>query len=171
MTPGQELDLTISYNTRGLDCFSFQIPEAREIRDFRLSITVDGIRLQDVNYPEGCLPPKEKPVETPDGKGVVLAWSFDRAITTAGMGIALPAQEQPGSSAALVLARGFFTVVYPMISLVGELAGSLHGIMTIALIVFVLALLRKKEIITIDAPEGTYATYVEQQLYFYYLSR
>jgi hypothetical protein len=237
MTSGQALDIEVSYKTRGLDYFYFQIPTAREIKDFHLTITVDDLKLEEVNYPEGCLPPTGNAAATTDGKGVVLEWNLDKTITTAGMGIALPAPEQPGSPVASALSQtpvglmwlviaicltfiilgkavnfvelslvcagyivefvfmaslsdfalgfwgslaigavlslslcffllvfgkkrtlitvcsyslmGFFTVVYPMISLVEDLGTTLHGIMMVLLIVyvFILSLIRKKEII------------------------
>ncbi len=102
MPPDERYKIEVSYDSRGLDYFYYRIPYPREIRDFSLQITVNNLPLADVNYPEGCITPTQLS-ETKDGKGVRLEWILDRAVTTAGMGIALPKPEQPGAKVSLVL--------------------------------------------------------------------
>ena len=55
-----------------------------------------------LNYPDGVITPTEiQPTE--DGRGSILTWKLDRAITVAGMGVALPQPEQPGAQVLRVL--------------------------------------------------------------------
>jgi hypothetical protein len=103
MKPAKEINLNVHYKTRGLEYFYYQIQAKREIQDFSLVLTVDGLNVKDINYPEGCLPPTEKIRPTEDQKGSVLEWKLDRAVTIAGMGISLPIPEQPGAKISLVL--------------------------------------------------------------------
>lgn len=102
MPPGERYQIEVSYNSRGLDYFYYRIPYPREIRDFSLKITVHNLPLSEVNYPEGCITPTRLS-EAENGEGVLLEWVLDKAVTTAGMGIALPKPEQPGAKVSLVL--------------------------------------------------------------------
>lgn len=96
MKPHEQRAIVVTYKTRGMDYFYYQITEQREVKDFILTLTVDRLPTTLLNYPGGCITPTGiKP--TPDGKGSVLTWHLDRAVTTAGMGVALPQPEQPGA--------------------------------------------------------------------------
>jgi hypothetical protein len=108
MAPGERASIAVSYATRGVEHFYYQIPEPREIRDFALAMRVVGLPRADVNYPEGCLTPSA--IEE-DGDDVVLHWELDRSLTTAGMGIALPRPVQPGADVASVLARSPYALM------------------------------------------------------------
>lgn len=100
MEPGQINHVRITYRSRGLERFYYQVSDVREIRDFLLTLHLPDIPLKDVNYPEGCITPTTR---VADGRGAVLTWQLDRALTTRGMGIALPEPEQPGATVARVL--------------------------------------------------------------------
>src|SRR5579859_5619650 len=115
MKPGEHHTVVVSYRSRGVEQFYYQIPDAREIRDFTLTLTVPGLPVGDVNYPERCLTPS-KVEPTPDGSGTVLSWSLDRSVTTAGMGIALPKPEQPGEKVATVLSRSPYALMLLVVS-------------------------------------------------------
>jgi hypothetical protein len=96
MRPGQRHTVVVSYTSRGMETFYYQIPGQRNIQNFRLTLTVDRLPVDLLNYPEGCLTPTEiQP--TPDGKGSILTWRLDKAITVAGMGVALTKPEQSGA--------------------------------------------------------------------------
>jgi hypothetical protein len=104
MKPQERQQIAITYTSRGMDYFYYQVPVKREIKDFKLTLMVDRLPVSMLNYPEGCLTPKEiRP--TLDGQGSILMWTLDRAITTAGMGVALPSPEQPGADVIRVLWR------------------------------------------------------------------
>lgn len=102
MQPHERKTIVISYSTRGMEYFYYQIPRQREINSFSLTIAIDRLPNWKLNYPEGCLTPMEiKP--TSDGQGSILVWTLDHAITTSGMGVAIPQPEQPGAPVLRVL--------------------------------------------------------------------
>lgn len=116
MAPGQTSTILVKYDSRGVNQFYYQIPNAREIRDFAFTLRVDGLSREDLNYPTGCLTPDSiKP--TSDGNALLLAWKRDRAITTAGMGIALPKPDQPGARTSLLLAKSPYALMLLIVSI------------------------------------------------------
>lgn len=102
MQPHQQSTVLVSYSSRGMDTFYYQIPVQREIKDFVFTLTVDRLPVSLLNYPEGIITPTEIHA-TDDGQGSVLTWRLDRAITVAGMGVALIQPEQPGAKVLRVL--------------------------------------------------------------------
>jgi hypothetical protein len=114
MEPGERHTIDIAYATRGVEHVYYQIPEPREIRDFALTLHVAGLAVADLNYPEGCLTPTEIEGDT---DGVTLRWQLDHALTTAGMGLALPRPTQPGRAVGEVLERS----PYALMLLVGAI--------------------------------------------------
>ncbi|MCJ7435253.1 MAG: hypothetical protein MUO77_17370 [Anaerolineales bacterium] len=102
MKPHQKSEILITYSSRGMDYFYYQIPVQREIKNFVLTLTVDRLPVSMLNYPDGVITPVDiKPTE--DGKGSILTWKLDRAITVAGMGVSLVQPEQPGAKVLRVL--------------------------------------------------------------------
>jgi hypothetical protein len=102
MKPHQKSEIVITYSSRGMDYFYYQIPVQREIKDFALTLTIDRLPVSLLNYPDGVITPTDiQP--TSDGKGSILTWNLDRAITIAGMGVALPQPQQPGAQVLRVL--------------------------------------------------------------------
>ena len=116
MPPGKVHRIHVSYESRGVEFFYYQIPSPREIRGFTFSLLVDALAKEDLNYPQGCLTP-DTISATADGKGLRLDWKLDRAITTAGMGISLPAPEQPGAKTALLLAKSPYALMLLVVSI------------------------------------------------------
>ncbi|HDQ71678.1 MAG TPA: hypothetical protein ENN19_06220 [Chloroflexi bacterium] len=102
MAPRQESRIAITYASRGMDYFYYQVPFKREIKDFTLTLAIDRLPVSLLNYPEGVITPT-KIEPTADGRGSILTWDLDRAITTAGMGVALVQPEQPGAQVLRVL--------------------------------------------------------------------
>jgi hypothetical protein len=118
MDPHQQSKIAISYSSRGMDYFYYQIPIQREIKNFVLVLTVDRLPVSLLNYPDGVITPTEiKP--TADGRGSILTWNLDRAITVAGMGVALIQPEQPGAQVlrVLVLSPYALTLLGAMLAL------------------------------------------------------
>ena len=102
VTPEEVLDFRIAFKSRGLLCWDFQVREAREIRDFTLTLTLPDLPKAKLNYPDGCMPPNGiQP--TKDNLGSVLTYRLDHALTDKGMGIALPQLAQPGETTRAVL--------------------------------------------------------------------
>lgn len=133
--PHQQRKIEISYASRGMETFYYQIPSQREIKDFVLTLTVDRLPVSLVNYPDGALTPKS--IEpTADGRGSVLTWELDKAITVAGMGIALPQPEQPGAEVLRVLLNSPYalTLLVTMLALTMLLRGQSVHFLTLALL-------------------------------------
>lgn len=102
MTPGQQNKIVVIYTSRGMESFYYQVPTQREIKNFDFTLTVDRLPVSLLNYPVGCLTPME--IEpTADQRGSILIWKLDRAITVAGMGVALRQPQQPGAKVLRVL--------------------------------------------------------------------
>jgi hypothetical protein len=118
MQPRQQSEIVVTYSSRGMETFYYQVPAKREIKDFELTLTVDRLPVSLLNYPQGCLTPTEIG-STDDQRGSILTWRFDRAITVAGMGVALPAPEQPGAQVLRVLWNSPYalTLLVTMVSL------------------------------------------------------
>ena len=102
MKPHQRSKVLITYSSRGMDYFYYQIPIQREIKNFNLTLTVDRLPVSLLNYPDGVITPTEVQ-PTADGRGSILTWNLDRAITVAGMGVALIQPQQPGAQVLRVL--------------------------------------------------------------------
>ena len=135
MTPGQENVVDISYTSQGLQRFYYQVSDAREIRDFLLTLNLPDIARKDINYPEGCIPPSTIS-PTAHGRGSVLSWQLNRALTTRGMGIALPNPAQPGQQVALVLRyawRGGMLLLVTL-AITGIVLGRGFSVLSLALV-------------------------------------
>ena len=102
--PAETLDLVISFKSRGMSTWYFQVTEAREIRDFTLALSLIDLPRPRLNYPEGCMSPTSVQ-STPDGNGSMLVYRLDHALSSKGMGIALPELSQPGATTNAVLAE------------------------------------------------------------------
>src|SRR5262249_42777945 len=57
LVPNEPLDLAISFKSRGMSFWYFQVKEAREIRDFTLTLKLPDLPKSRLNYPEGCMTP------------------------------------------------------------------------------------------------------------------
>lgn len=102
LKPAEALDIKIGFKSRGMSYWYMQVKEAREIRDFTLTLNLPDLPKSRLNHPEGCMTPTDiKP--TGDGQGSVLTYRLDHAISNKGMGIALPTPPQPGERTNAVL--------------------------------------------------------------------
>jgi hypothetical protein len=130
LAPGQALDLAISFTSRGMSSWYFQVREAREIRDFTLSLTLPDLAKARLNFPEGCMTPTQIAATT-DRHGSVLTYRLDHAISDKGMGISLPTLPQPGAATGAILAETerAWLFVYAMLVLGLVLAGIPHAVL------------------------------------------
>jgi hypothetical protein len=128
LKPNETLDLSIAFKSRGMSFWYFQVKEAREIRDFTLTLTLADLPKARLNYPEGCMTPTAiKP--TANNQGCVLTYRLDHAISSKGMGISLPTLPQPGATTNAVLdevERGWL-LIFAMLVLGLTLAGANHA--------------------------------------------
>jgi hypothetical protein len=135
MQPHQQSKVSIKYSSRGMDYFYYQIPVQREIKNFELTLTIDHLPVSLLNYPDGVITPTEiKP--TADGRGSILTWRLDRAITVAGMGVSLIPPEQPGAKVlrVLVLSPYALTLLGAMLALTMLIWGLPVRILDLALL-------------------------------------
>ena len=102
LQPNEALDFKIAFKSRGVSFWYFQVREAREIRDFLLTLTLPDLPKAKLNYPGGCMTPTDiQP--TANAQGCVLTFRLDHAISNQGMGVALPSLPQPGEITNAVL--------------------------------------------------------------------
>ncbi len=126
----ESLDLAIAFKSRGMSFWYLQVKEAREIRNFTLTLNLPDLPKSRLNYPEGCMTPTEiKP--TADSLGSILTYRLDHAISSKGMGVALPALPQPGAETSAVLGeveRGWL-LIFAMLVLGLTLAESKYAVL------------------------------------------
>jgi hypothetical protein len=125
--PGEVLDLAIAFKSRGMSTWYFQVAEAREIRDFTLTLSLPDLPRSRLNYPEGCMSPTS--VQSA-GNGSTLVYRLDHALSNKGMGIALPQLPQPGAATSAVLneAERGWLLVFAMLLLSFSLWLSKHPV-------------------------------------------
>jgi len=126
----EPLDLAIAFKSRGMSFWYLQMKEAREIRNFNLTLNLPDLPKTRLNYPEGCMTPTDIKA-TADNQGSILTYRLDHAISSKGMGIALPALPQPGAETSAVLAeveRGWL-LIFAMLVLGLSLAESKHAVL------------------------------------------
>jgi hypothetical protein len=135
MKPHQQSKVVITYVSRGMDYFYYQIPVQREIKNFALTLTVDRLPVSLLNYPDRVITPTDiKPTE--DGRGSILTWTLDRSITVMGMGVALPQPVQPGAQVlrVLVLSPYALTLLGAMLTLTMLIWGQQLHFLDLALV-------------------------------------
>ena len=59
LAQGETANLQISFKSRGLAYWYFQIRQPREVRDFELLLNLPDLPKSKLNYPEGCMTPTE----------------------------------------------------------------------------------------------------------------
>jgi len=125
LKPGEEINYEVSFKSRGLSFWYFQVREPREIRDLELKLTLPDTPTKSLNYPEGCMTPTEV---VDAGHGSVLTYRLDRALSNKGMGIEIPKLTQPGELASAVLdeVRKGWVLLFAALLLGGTLAGCKH---------------------------------------------
>ncbi len=126
----EALDFAISFKSRGMSSWYFQVQDPREIRDFTLTLNLPDLAKAHLNFPEGCMTPTGSK-STSDNRGTVLTFRLDHAISSKGMGIALPTIAQPGETTNAVLAeveRGWL-LIFGALVLGLPLAKAPHGIL------------------------------------------
>lgn len=130
LKPGEACDFEVAFRSRGLSYWYFQILEPREIRDFVLTLTLPDLAKEKLNYPEGCMTPTSLQPSA-DGRGSVLTFTLDRAISNKGMGVEMPRLVQPGQTTGAVLAQSAngWLVLVSAVVLSFTLAGVRHAVL------------------------------------------
>lgn len=130
LKPNEALDFKISFKSRGVSFWYFQVREAREIRDFLLTLTLPDLPQAKLNYPGGCMTPTEIRPGT-NTQGCVLTFRLDHAISNQGMGIALPSLPQPGETTNAVLGETerAWLFIFAMLTLTLTLVQVRHAVL------------------------------------------
>jgi hypothetical protein len=128
--PNEDIDFRIAFKSRGLSYWYFQVHEAREIRDFTLTLNLPDLPKAKLNYPDGCMTPTAI-APTKDNQGSVLTYHFDHAITSKGMGISLPELPQPGATTCAVLEKtgDAWLFVFAVLGLSLTLSGARYAVL------------------------------------------
>ncbi len=130
LQPNEALDFKIAFKSRGVSFWYFQVREAREIRDFLLTLTLPDLPKAKLNYPGGCMTPTDiQP--TNNARGSVLTFRLDHAISNQGMGVALPSLPQPGEMTNAVLGETerAWLLLLAMLALTLTLAQVRHAVL------------------------------------------
>jgi hypothetical protein len=125
----EDLDFCVGFKSRGMSSWYFQVQEPREIRDFTLTLNLPDLPKPRLNFPEGCMTPTATQ-PTADGKGTILTFRLDHAISAKGMGVAMPTVAQPGAATTAVLQeieRGWL-LVFAMLVLGLTVSGAAHPV-------------------------------------------
>ncbi len=94
MKPGQEVEVYIAYNSRGLEHLRYIPQRMSQTGHYRVIMNVDGIPADELDYPIGSMPASENLSEL-KGDSYALTWKLDNALTSYDIGIKLPVAEQP----------------------------------------------------------------------------
>ncbi|HVU28101.1 MAG TPA: hypothetical protein VHG71_10250 [Verrucomicrobiae bacterium] len=130
LQPNETTDFHIAFKSRGLSYWYFQVREAREIRDFTLTLNLPTLPKSKLNYPDGCMTPTEI-TATKDNQGTILTYRLDHALTDKGMGISLPKLSQPGETTRAVLdeTENAWLLVFGVLSLSFTIASARHAVL------------------------------------------
>ncbi|HUS37592.1 MAG TPA: hypothetical protein VM680_19750 [Verrucomicrobiae bacterium] len=128
--PNETMDVRLAFKSRGMSHWYFQVQESREIRDFTLTLTLPDLPREKLNYPEGCMTPT-KIDQTADRAGSILTYRLDHALSSKGMGVALPELPQPGAATNAVLNETdrAFLLIFAMLLLTLTLAVAEHSVL------------------------------------------
>jgi hypothetical protein len=94
MAPGAQAVVEIGYRSRGLEHLRYIPKRMSQTGHYRVSIQVEGIPPEKLDYPIGSMPPAEK-LSDLRGNSYTLTWVLDNALTSYDIGIKLPLAEQP----------------------------------------------------------------------------
>jgi hypothetical protein len=128
--PKEAMDFRVAFKSRGLAYWYFQVREAREIRDFTLTLNLPDLPKEKLNYPGGCMTPTEiKPGR--NGQGTMLTYRLDHALSDKGMGISLPQLPQPGETTRAVLSEveRAWLLLFALLALSLTLAAGPHAVL------------------------------------------
>ncbi len=122
VAPGQEVDLRVGYESRGMTHWAYR-PSAggsvANLKDFSLRMRTD---FSKIDFPAYTLSPSDK--EATSG-GWLLDWRFEQVVTGHGVGMIMPERIQPGELAAALSFSApisllfFFVVVFVLATLRG----------------------------------------------------
>jgi hypothetical protein len=87
MLPGQQIQIVVTYTTRGAESYYYEIPTQREIRSLALTVTVDANSFYVHTKPETDQAKAER--WTDDEEKTTVLWQLDRVVMAPSLGVAL----------------------------------------------------------------------------------
>ncbi|MFC1462876.1 hypothetical protein ACFLQU_04640 [Verrucomicrobiota bacterium] len=84
----------VGYQSRGLEYLRYVPRRMTQTGHYRVSMSVNGIPPDKLDYPIGAMPPKED-IDRLGPSPYTLTWKLDNALTSYDIGIKLPEAEQP----------------------------------------------------------------------------
>jgi hypothetical protein len=95
LAPDEKKLVSIAYASRGLEHLRYIPARMSQSPHYRITMTLNGIPAEKLDYPIGSMPPIEK-LSAMEGKNKYqLNWHLDNALTSYDIGIKLPDAEQP----------------------------------------------------------------------------
>ncbi len=94
MAAGGELEVEISYNSRGLEHLRYTPKRMSQTGHYRVRMSIHGVAAGKLDYPIGSMPAAED-LSSIDKDPYTLTWKLDNALTSYDIGIKLPVAEQP----------------------------------------------------------------------------
>lgn len=92
MMPGQQSQVVVTYSTRGMESYYYEVPKQREIRSLALTVTLDAKRFYTLTKPETDQTTSE--VRSHDGESTIF-WQLDKVVMAPSLGVALYQPERP----------------------------------------------------------------------------
>lgn len=94
MPAGSTNRVEVGYKSRGLEFLRYIPRRMTPTGHYRVSMSVQGIPPDKLDYPIGSMPPKEN-IDNLGASPYTLTWKLDNALTSYDIGIKLPDAEQP----------------------------------------------------------------------------
>lgn len=94
LAPGESIPVTVSYECRGMDQWTYGFADSSRIRDFILTMNTD---FSDVNFPISS-PTERRETD----KGMELVWKYEDAISAPGIAMEMPRELNAGPVAAQI---------------------------------------------------------------------
>lgn len=102
MPAGAQAAVEIGYRSRGLEHLRYIPRRMTQTGHYRVTMTVDGIPADKLDYPIGSMPAAERLADI-RGSSYTLTWKLDNALTSYDIGVKLPLAEQPAYHFATLL--------------------------------------------------------------------
>lgn len=94
LAPGESIPITLSYECRGMDLWTYAFPGSSRIRDFTLMMTTN---FEDVNFPVSS--PTDRKAA---GQGMELVWRYEDAISAPDIAMEMPRELNAGPVASQI---------------------------------------------------------------------
>jgi hypothetical protein len=132
LAPSDSLVITVQYDGRGLNQFTYGFEPSKQINNFTMKVDVQGAK--NLDYAKSTMPPTEPSQETPQGK--ILKWKLDKALTQLNIGVILPDKFNIEAQLFLMMYRApafFFLFLVSLLAII-RLTGEKPNLIPVAVI-------------------------------------